>query len=306
MSKEIDHGVIETEVREDTNADPQGAAVRATTKIGTPLRVQEEFEWMYTGKALHKCVVATGNHPGALSLIPQYESMDAAAFDTVLKAADETARNMFEAALVMYKAERSNDKNWYMRALPQTISTLTSQVNEAWVASREKALLGTISEDAKDALTAKVESYKGFLFDDSQLNWFLMKNNAQSLVNQGLQEASAGIRRVLSANDWYERAVKGDKTDQIDNALSMQEDGRNQKMNGIVQALAISMIFDTLVTDDRAYPLRFSAENGAREALRFEAYQNGRKFAHPGMSEKQASAATAGNDVLVKDAIGGI
>ena len=302
--KDIDHANITTEEREDTNGNAQGAAVRE--KIATPVRVMDEFDWSYRGKKLVECVAATGNHPGARNLVVQFETLEAGDFATVLEQADSDAKSMFEAAYAMYRSERRDDKNWSMYAKYPTIVVLRDQLQEAWDISSERAKLGTISDEAKELLARKVEVYTEALTDDANDDWFGMKNNAQALINQGLQEGAAGIRRALAGSEWEQRARKYGKDDQIDNAINQAEGGRSQKMRGLVQALAIEVIFNTLVTAEHAYPVNFSAERAAREALRFEAFQNQRKFAHPGVAESQDEAAGATNDLLTKEAIGGI
>ena len=227
-------------------------------------------------------------------------------FDTKLKSVDETSRNMFEASQAAYTAERMLDSNWWLKASNHATKTLVDQLQEAWDISQERNILGTISDESKALLADCIAELQPFLFGRSQRNWFLMKNNSQGLINMGLQEAAAGIRRVLSGQDWQERCIKFDKEDQLDAAISQIETGRDQKINGIIQVLAVQSIFDGLVNDEFSYPVNYSAVRAANEALRFEAYQHIKKFAHPGMTDKQTTAATTANDFLAKEAIGGI
>jgi hypothetical protein len=140
---------------------------------------------------------------------------------------------------------------------------------------------------------------------DANRNWFTMKNNSQALFNQALQDTSGGIRRAISGADWLDRAINKDDEPQIAMATNQFEDGRHQKLLGLVQAISVNAVFDTLVTDERSYPLVDRIENGAREALRFEAYANAKKFRHPGVSVAETNAAKAGNSILKTDAIGG-
>ena len=100
MSKEIDHGVIETEQVADTSTDPVGTARRAE-KPATPYRITNEFEWIYTGKNLFKCVVAVGNHPGAQALAKNWTDNDGCLGNGVREDADEQAVSMFDAAVAV-------------------------------------------------------------------------------------------------------------------------------------------------------------------------------------------------------------